>query len=189
MREKPLTTGNIAEFCHVTYRCVLVWIEEGRLKSYKTPGGHNRVHIEDFRSFLKKHNMPVPEDLNGIVRKKKILIVDDDKNVVRAIQRVLRMEKTYEVEAAFDGFDAGRKIIEFRPDMVLLDIRMPGMDGYEVARRIKEMPEGDNIRIIAISAYFKEDGKQTILSIGADACMDKPFKNSDLVNKIKKNFC
>jgi excisionase family DNA binding protein len=185
MLEKPLTTGEIAEFCHVTYRCVLMWIEEGKIKSYKTPGGHNRVCGEDFLGFLKDHNMPVPEELRGIVRKKKILIVDDDDNVIRSVQRVLKMEKGYEVETAVDGFDAGRKIVEFDPDMVLLDIRMPGMDGYEVARRIKQMPEGAKIKIIAISAYFKEEGRQTILSIGADACMDKPFNNEQLVEKIR----
>ncbi|MFH1767527.1 MAG: response regulator, partial [Candidatus Omnitrophota bacterium] len=127
MNQKPLTTGEIAEFCHVTYRCVLVWIKEGKLKSYKTPGRHNRVKTADFLDFLKKHDMPAPRELKGVVEKKRIIIVDDDKNMVNSIKRALKMENRYEIDTAFDGFDAGRKILGFKPDLVILDIRMPGM--------------------------------------------------------------
>jgi len=186
VRNKPLTTGTIAGFCHVTYRCVLKWIEEDKLKAYVTPGGHHRVTVVDFLNFLKKYEMPVPCKLRGLRDKKKILIVDDDKNMVCSIRRVLKIEGRYEIDTAFDGFDAGRKILKFRPDLVLLDIRMPGMDGCETARRIKQMPEGKDVKIIAMSAYFKEDERKDILSIGVDACIDKPFEEEELMDKIKR---
>lgn len=186
MNTQPLTTGEIAKYCHVTYRTVLVWIDEGKLKSYATPGGHNRVKVEDFLEFLKKFNMPIPDDFTGVIKRKKILIVDDDKSMVNAIVRVLKLENRYEIDFAFDGFDAGRKLFEFNPDIVLLDIKMPGIDGYEVARRIKSMPYETGIKIIVLSAYFEEDGKEKMLSIGVDACMDKPFKQEELISKIKE---
>jgi len=186
MDHKPLTTGEIAKYCHVTYRCVLVWIEEGKLKAYKTPGGHNRVAPENFTGFLKKYNMPIPDEFKGIV-KKKILIVDDDVGMINSIKRILRMERKYIIDTAINGFEAGRKLYEFRPDLVILDIRMPGMDGYEVAKKIKSSLLsflGTDIKVIAASAYFEEDGKKRILDLGVEACLDKPFTNEELLTTL-----
>src|SRR5665213_968835 len=93
--KRPLTTGQIAKYCHVTHRGVLKWVESGKLKAYRTPGNHSRVSIEDFLSFLKQYNMPVPEVLQPPVTNKKILIVDDDRGIVQSLQRVLMMENKY----------------------------------------------------------------------------------------------
>ncbi len=186
MEPTPLTTSQIAAYCHVTPRSVNKWIEEGKIKSYATPGGHYRVHPDDFLSFLKKYNMPLPPEMQGVVVLKRILIVDDEKNLVNATKRTLKMAGKYEVDAACDGFDAGRKLLAFKPDLVILDIRMPGMDGYEVAKRIKESPEGGRVKIIAVSAFFEEEGKEKILSFGADACLDKPFEEEVLLQKIEE---
>ncbi len=184
MNQKSLTSGKIAGLCDVSYRSVLKWIEEGKLKAYQTPGGHNRVNVQDLINFLKRYNMPVPDQLRGSKEKSRILIVDDDKNMVKSIRRALRVTKKFEIETAFNGFDAGRKIYEFRPDLVILDIRMPGMDGYEVTKQIKQEEFGENIRIIAISAFFESEGKGKIRKLGADICIDKPFDNQRLLEAI-----
>ena len=188
MHKKALTTYDIAKYCDVSPRTVAQWISEGKIKAHRTPGNHNRVKEEDFLSFLKQHNIPIPDNFNEPQNddsKKKVLIVDDDKNMANSIKRVLMRSDNYEIDIARDGFDAGRKLMLFKPDIVLLDIRMPGMDGYEVARRIKEIPENKNIKIIAISAFFEDDGKERIISLGADCCLDKPFNQEVLVEKIK----
>lgn len=185
MKNGPLTTGEIAEHCHVTYRTVLKWVEAGKLKAYKTPGSHTRVRVEDFIGFLKEYNMPIPDEFVAYSNKKKILIVDDDKNMSNSIRRLLRKENSYEIDVAYDGFDAGRRFIAFEPNLVILDIRMPGMDGYEVARKIKEYSEKRAVKIIAISAFFEADGKERIKSMGADLCMDKPFSPEALIEQIK----
>jgi len=186
--EKPYTPAEIAKICHVSHRTVLVWIEEGKLSVYKTPGGHNRIKRPDFIEFLKKHKMPIPigEGFHG--PRKRILIFDDDKNMVNAIVRVIKRENIYDIEVASDGFDAGRKLLEFMPDMVILDIRMPGIDGYAVTKRIKLIPHDKHVKIIAISAFFEEEGKAKIMSYGAAACLDKPVENEELLKLIKKQF-
>ena len=186
MRNGPLTTGEIAEYCHVTYRAVLKWIVAGKLKAYRTPGKHSRVEVEDFLYFLKEYNMPIPDEFTMGNRMKKILIVDDDKNMARSIQRILALEDKFELEMAFDGFDAGRKVMELKPDLIILDIRMPGMDGYEVTKRIKEIPELSHAKIIAISAFFKQEGRDKIVSLGANACLDKPFSEEILLQTIEE---
>ena len=189
MKAGPLTTGKIAEYCHVTYPAVLKWIVSGKLKAYRTPGKHSRVKPEDFITFLKEYNMPIPKELELLEHKngrKKILIVDDDKNMTRSIERTLNLKGEYALELAFDGFDAGRRVAEFKPDLVILDIRMPGLDGYEVTKRIKDIPELSHTKIIAISAFFEEEGKDRVIALGADVCLDKPFETEQLVSEIER---
>ncbi len=184
---RPLTTGEVADFCHVTYRTVLKWVEDGKIKAYRTPGNHSRIHPGDFVDFLKEYHMPIPEIFHAQqTMNKKILIVDDDKNMANSIKRVLRNAGNYEIELAYNGFDAGRKFIGFDPDLVILDIRMPGMDGYEVTKNIKETSLGKRVKIIAISAFFEQEGKNRIEKIGVDACLDKPFNSDVLFKKIKE---
>lgn len=187
MIKKAFTTSEIAQYCQVTPRTVVQWIHDGKINAYRTPGNHSRVKKQDFLEFLKKYKIPIPRELESVHAKgrKKILIVDDDKNMAKSIERILKIKKRYELQLAFDGFDAGRKVVYFQPDLVILDIKMPGMDGYEVAKRIKQLPETAHTKIIAISAFFKQEGKKKILSLGADACLDKPFSREELVDEIK----
>jgi len=187
--KKALTTYDIAKYCDVSPRTAIQWISEGKIKAYKTPGNHSRVKVQDFLIFLKEYNIPIPKELAEIRiknEKKKVLIVDDDKNMALTIDRTLKLKNKYEIELAFDGFNAGRKVFEFQPDLVILDIRMPGMDGYEVTKRIKDIPKLSNTKIIAISAFFEEEGKEKIMSLGADSCLDKPFNKEVLIGEIEK---
>ncbi len=187
MNKDILTTYDIAKYCKVSPRTVVQWIGKGMINAYRTPGNHSRVKVHDFLAFLKKYNMPVSKELEIFQekdRKKKILIVDDDRNMALSIERILVLEGKYQLELAFDGFDAGRKVFEFKPDLVILDIRMPGMNGYEVAKRIKEISELESTKIIAISAFFEEEGKDKIMSIGVDTCLDKPYSQEVLLNAI-----
>ncbi|MFH1847272.1 MAG: response regulator [Candidatus Omnitrophota bacterium] len=183
MNRRPLTTGEIALFCHVTYRCVLKWIEEGKITAYRTPGGHHRIRRSDFLAFLKKYSMPVPFEIYEIAEKKRILIVDDDKNMVKAVNRIFQLRGNYSVESASNGFDAGKKLLQYRPDLVILDIKMPGMDGYQVARQIKQSL-GNNTKIIAISGYFTDDEKRDKKTGDIDFCINKPFDLEFLLKKV-----
>ncbi|MDD4202075.1 MAG: response regulator [Candidatus Omnitrophica bacterium] len=181
---KVFTTGDVASFCNVTHRCILQWIKEGRIKTFKTPGNHNRIKEKDLLDFLKAYNMPVPTQLKGGSIKRKLLIIDDDKNEISSIKRLLSKEKGYIVEFAYNGFEAAQKLYDVKPDLVVVDIRMPGMDGYDVIRYIKDISGDDDIKIIAFSGFFTESGKKKCIETGADKCLDKPYKPKDLLSSI-----
>lgn len=191
MNEKSLTTKNIAEYCQVTQRTAVQWINEGKLKFFRTPGKHIRVYHKDFLEFLKKYNMPAPEEwaapfnTNG---KKKILIVDDDKGVVGSIQRFLKRENRYDLEVAYDGFEAGQKFITHKPDLVILDLRMPRVDGYKLCSAIRNNPENKNIKILVVSGLVEAKDKDMIMKLGADDYLVKPFDNKELKTKIVNLF-
>ena len=181
-----MTTGDIARFCHVTDRAVLKWIDEGKLKAYRTPGHHSRVHVEDFISFLKEYKMPIPLELREGGSLKKILIVDDDKDMASAIRRALMLPGGYEIDVAYDGFTAGQKFAAFRPDLILLDIRMPGMDGYEVCARIRKDPANKHVKIIIVSGAMDMDGMARVMQLGANDYLTKPFRNEFLVLMVER---
>jgi len=186
MKKEPLTTGEVAEYCHVTYRAVLKWIAEGKLAAYRTPGQHSRVRINDFLDFLEKYHMPVPPGLERTTEHKRILIVDDDRKIVELARKTLEMENRYELDVAYDGFSAGQKFSRFHPDLVVLDIMMPGVDGYEVCANIRRDPANNDVRIIAVSGNFATEGEDKIKKAGANACLAKPFDVEELKEKVKR---
>ena len=185
MHRNTLTTYEIAEHCQVTPRTVIQWVNEGKLKAFRTPGNHSRVTFEDFIEFLNRYKMPVPQKLSALQNdKKRILIVDDDKSMVDSIQRLLIREKIYDLDVAYDGFEAGEKFAIFRPDLVILDIMMPGLDGYKVCSRIRSNPQNKNVKILFISATIDQNAVEEIKKSGADDYLAKPFNTKELKEKI-----
>ncbi len=182
---EPLTTGAIAKYCHVTHRAVLKWVESGKLKAYRTPGKHSRVSVDDFLEFLKEYNMPVPLELRPITSFKKVLIVDDDRGIVYSLRRMLMMDNQYDIETAFDGFDAGKKFTSFRPDLIILDIYMPALDGYQVYASIRNDPMNKNTKILIISGVNDPQEIKKIEALGADGFLQKPFSNEALKEHVK----
>jgi excisionase family DNA binding protein len=185
MEKRPLTTGEIAQYCHVTDRAVLKWIDEGKLKAYRTPGHHSRINVEDFLEFLKQYNMPIPMDFRPS-SKIRVLIVDDDKEMASATRRMLAMRSIFEIDIAYDGFTAGQKFAEFKPHLILLDVKMPGVDGYEVCQQIRKDPNSKDVKIIVVSGALDMDGMERIMNLGANDYLTKPFRNEFLMMKIER---
>ncbi len=185
-RQRPLTTGQIAQFCHVTHRAVLKWVASGKLKAYRTPGNHSRVSIEDFMAFLNQYQMPVPDEFKMVHHPKKILIVDDDRGIVNSIRRMLTLENKYRIETAYDGFEAGRKFVTFQPHFIILDIRMPGLDGYQVCANIRNDIRNKKVKILAISGVSELHEVKKIMDLGADDYLSKPFSNKVLKEKVDR---
>ncbi len=185
---QPLTTGQIAQYCHVTHRAVLKWVSSGKLKAYRTPGNHSRVSVEDFLLFLQQYQMPIPLELKPASQLKKILIVDDDRGIVHSLQRVLMLENKYTIETAYDGFEAGKKFAAFKPDFMMLDICMPGVNGYQLCFDIRKDPANSHIKIIVVSGISEPKEIQKIMDLGADDYLQKPFSNEELQEKVRKLF-
>jgi excisionase family DNA binding protein len=185
-RRRFLTTGDIAHYCEVTNAAVLKWIDSGKLPVFTTPGGHYRVLRNDFRYFLIQHGMFVDDGFFGKSHsRKRILIVDDEPSVVTFIESALRLVGTYELATATDGFDAGQQVVAFEPDLIILDIMLPGMDGFEVCTRVKTDPTTAHVKILAVTGFATEDNIQRILHAGADDYLGKPLKIRELREKVE----
>lgn len=184
--QRPLTTGQIAQYCHVSHRAVLKWVASGKLKAYRTPGNHSRVSIEDFIAFLKQYDMPVPLEFQATIILKKILIVDDDRGIVNSLHRALALENKYNINIAYDGFEAGKKFVAFRPQLIILDIHMPGLDGYQVCANIRSDPNNNEVKILAISGVSEPEEIKKIMDLGANDYLSKPFSNKILKEKISR---
>lgn len=179
------STSEVAAYCHVTPDTIRKWSEAGRIRVFKTPGGHRRIRREDLIRFLKENSIPLHDDLrdSGV----KILIVDDEKAVLSVIRRFLEMSKAaFEIESAMDGYDAGHQVATFKPDLVFLDLRLPGVDGFEVCRRIKNDPQHAGTRIIAMTGYYDGEQIDRVIELGALMCLQKPFTPDDLRKALSK---
>ena len=183
--KQSFSTSEVAKYCHVTADTIRKWAEAGRIRVFKTPGGHRRIRREDLLKFLQENEIPIHEDLG--TSDVKILIVDDEKAVVSVIRRFLERSQTgFEIEVAMDGFDAGHQVATFKPDIVFLDLRLPGMDGFEVTRRIKSDPQHAGTRIIAMTGYYEGEVAQRVVELGALLCLQKPFSPDDLRRALAK---
>lgn len=183
--KQSFSTSDVAKYCHVTADTIRKWAEAGRLHVFKTPGGHRRIRREDLLRFMKENSIPIHEDLEhpGV----KILVVDDEKAVISVIRRFLeRAETPFQIEMATDGFDAGRLTATFRPDVVFLDLRLPGIDGFEVCRRIKHHPMTEMTHVVAMTGYYQGEAAQRVLELGATMLLQKPFTPEDLRRALIK---
>jgi len=182
MKNKAFTTYEVAKFCDVHHTTVINWVNEGKLKAYTTPGAHRRIIKEDLIEFLKKYGMPVPEELvKGI---KKVLIVDDDIETVNELLDALR-GNGFNLDFAYDGFGAGRKIYKEKPDLIVLDFKMPGVDGFQVCESLNSDLETKDIPVIAVTVLKSEEDIKKIKKFGVKEYMQKPVDVEKLLNKIK----
>ena len=182
---KTLTVSQASRYCKVSSETVLTWIEEG-LSAETAAGGHRRIKKEDLDRFLKERGITIPDGQLEDERNK-ILVVDDDKIVVETIVQSLEEdEHGYELISAADGFEAEAQIKHFEPDLLILDIMMPDINGYEVCKKLKSDPETKDIRIIVLSAYLDDENYKRMKEYGADACFSKPLPLPELRKEVAK---
>jgi excisionase family DNA binding protein len=175
------TTHEVSRLLHVNPRSVINWIEQDLLPSYRTPGGHRRIQREDLLAFLRKHKIPTPESL--VEGKFSVLIVDDEDEIVNILRTHFQRQGGYEISTASDGISALIEVGRIKPDLLILDIMIPGVDGVEVCRRIKSS-HGNKTAIIAFSGIAESEKK--ILQAGADAFMAKPVDLEKLHTEARR---
>lgn len=177
--KKYLTPAEVARRMMVSPITVRGWSQKGLLEAEVTPGGHRRYRAEVVERFAKTWN---PAGNTGPIR---ILIVDDDQMLVGFLCELLGDQQNRTVlDTAFNGFDAGQKVHTFKPDVVLLDLMMPGIKGVEVCQRIKAIPGHDHIRVLAMSGYLTPALEQELLAAGAERCFHKPLDTDQLLKTI-----
>ncbi len=182
--KETYTTGEIASFCSVTINAVKKWIAAGKLDAYRTPGGHYRVKKDEFISFVGRYRLDIKEDI--FPEKKKVLIVDDEPATLEYLKGAIEsMGGPYIIETARDGYEALIKVGDFKPELLIMDIRMPNIDGFEVCRRLRHDAVTRNTKILAVTAYGKED-RDKVMECGADFCLAKPVSLKELRSKVKR---
>ncbi len=193
-RRTVITTGDVAEHCQVSYETVKNWIRQGKLPAFETPGGHHRILIENFKTFLASYGMPAyehgPEPVVAAPssNKRRVLIVDNDADLVSNLVDFCTNVEGYECASASDGFEAGMKMVSFRPDLVILDILMPQMNGFEVCRTIKTAPDTRGTLVLAITGHPEDGNMSNMYACGADDGLVKPFKLEELKDRVDKLF-
>jgi len=178
--KQSFSTSEVAKFCHVTADTIRKWAEAKRIKVFKTPGGHRRIRRDDLVAFMCENDIPLNDELS--TEGTRILLIDADQSMFAVIKRFLdRAESNFEIEVATNGFEAGRQIGVFRPNVVFLDMALPGINGAEVCRQIKlAQGNGTETKIIATMIHYTEEMAQQYLDMGASSCLEKPFTPDDL---------
>jgi excisionase family DNA binding protein len=181
-RSDYLTTGEAAHRLGVSINAVKTWIREERLPALRTPGGHFRISEADLVAFqaVLAGNSRAPVSIRP-----RILVVDDDGAMLSLLRETLELEiPGAMVETATDGYEGLVRVGAFRPDLLVLDIRMPRLDGFEVCRRLKARRETASVRILAMTAYAEEDVRDQILQCGADDFLGKPFPIAEFRSRV-----
>ncbi len=182
MTKSYLTPNQVAELLMVTPTAVRQWAEKGELSALTTPGGHRRFLPSEVDRFAHQRGLTLNSGSAGPMR---VLIVDDDKQFSRYLKAFFEgLQDEVITEVANDGFSAGLKVIEFKPHVVLLDLMMPGMDGYQVCEAIKSEPASKAIRVVAMTGFPSPENIEKILAAGAEVCLAKPMDDDLLLGQL-----
>ena len=164
-----LTTGEVASRCQVSVGTVKNWIEAGQLEAFRTPGRHFRIRASALRRFQTAFGFAAEPDEGP-----KILVVDDQRDFVDlALATLKELLPDARLEGACGGYEALLRIGSFQPHLLVLDLRMPGLDGFEVCRRVKETPESKGTKIVAMTGFVDDQAESAALACGADAFVSK----------------
>lgn len=170
-----MTSHEVGALLQVNPSSVKKWVNEGRIVAFRTPGGHRRIRVADLVDFLHRHAMPIPRPLEAAC-KRRLLVVDDDLVHLRALARRLKpYAARVDVELVQNGIDALVMVGSFKPDLIVLDVYMPELDGIEVCRRLKLKPETRHIGVIVNSAHLTKSIEENALAAGAVRCVPKPL--------------
>ena len=175
--ERGISLGKVASLCGVNRKTVLRWVQERLIPSFRLPRGHYRVLPEDLRAFLRQHGMPVKEQFAEAVRKT-ALLCDDDPQIRRLMRDLLHPH--FDLEEATDGVEACIRLGARPPDLLILDMRMPRMDGIAVCRYLRSRPEYAGMKVIVVSAYLDRQIEDAGTGF-AHAVLRKPFSSVELV--------
>jgi excisionase family DNA binding protein len=184
--EEIFTVFQASKYCNVSSKTIINWIDGGHIEAYRTVGGHRRIKRVNLEAFMRKQGIPIPKD-ETMAERKRILIVDDDPIIVETLVQALEEdEHDYEIISAADGFEAGIQVNHFKPHLLILDIMMPDIKGYEVCKRIKSEEETMNTKIIVLSAYLDEEKFKKMKDYGADLCFSKPLPLPQLKQEVAR---
>jgi excisionase family DNA binding protein len=173
MDKTYLTPNQAAALLMVAPATLRVWADKGLIDARTTAGGHRRFLRDDLERFRNQQALPS--------RIQRILIVDDEAPLLRYLTALLDGFEGVTTATAQDGFTAGRLVQTFRPQTILLDLMMPGLDGFQVCAQIKSDPSSQAARVIAMTGHPTAENVARILAAGAECCLSKPLDEDALL--------
>ena len=181
--DQLLTSHEVGALLQMDPSSVVKWVNDGILPAYRTPGGHRRIRSSDLLNFLREHSMYIPDALRGGVVK--ALLVDDDTSFLQAMSRSMKSHKDkVELTTVASGIEALVRVGAEKPDVLVIDVHMPELDGLEVVRRLKANADTRNISIILFTGKPGPDLEKKALEVGAKALLPKPLTAARLVEAI-----
>lgn len=176
------TTGEAAKICKVSQQTIIRCFDSGQLRGFRVPGSRfRRIPRDILYKFMKENGIPTDALESG---KRKALVVDDDVELVELIRDVLEADGRFDVRVANNGFDAGMMVKEYRPDILVLDVMLPDINGKEVCQRVRNDSSLDGVKIICISGMVEADKIDELRAAGADDFLQKPFEVETLVARM-----
>ena len=175
------TTGEAAKICKVSQQTIIRCFDNGTLKGFRVPGSRfRRIPRDQLFAFMKDNGIPTDALESG---KRKVLIVDDDEELVELLVDVFARDGRFDIKTANNGFDAGMLVKEFRPDLVVLDVMLPDINGREVCQRGRSDSSLEMVKILCISGMVENDKVQELVDSGANDFMQKPFTVDRLLER------
>jgi len=176
------TTGEAADICKVSQQTIIRCFDAGRLKGFRVPGSRfRRIPRDALLQFMRDNGIP-PDALQS--GKTKVLVVDDDPEIVELFVDVLERDGRFEVRTADTGYTAGLATQEFRPDLIILDYMLPDVNGNVVCQAIRAKEEFAATKIVIVSGVVNQDEINDLLKSGADEFVKKPFNIEKLIERI-----
>jgi excisionase family DNA binding protein len=180
--KEVFTTGEVAEVCQISQQTVIRCFDNGRIKGFRVPGSRfRRVPRNSLLQFMKENGIPLARIQRG---KKRVLVVDDDPDIVEMLNDLLQADGRFEVKTAATGYDAGLMTQQFNPDVMILDYMLPDINGNVVLATVRKNPELAHIKIILVSGVVNPEEVQALLAAGADDFIKKPFDIEHLISRI-----
>lgn len=177
-----LNLTQASKYCLLGREALLKHINKGELKASKGPYGHYRIYEKDLISFM--HDKGMFPMASYLPKNKKILVVDDEAKILKVLEKRLSKDG-YLIETASDGAQAADKMMKFLPGLVVLDLFMPAIDGFELCKQIKKSHDTSHIKVLAITGYDSKKVREKILKAGADNYLAKPLSSKSLLSKVK----
>ncbi len=180
--KRIFTTGEAAAVCKVSQQTIIRCFDSGRLTGFRVPGSKfRRIPRDELIRFMKANNIPTDALESG---RKRVLVVDDDPEIVELFEEILNRDGRFEVKAAGTGYDAGMLTESFKPNMIILDFMLPDINGNVVCQRIRNNPASKDTRIIFVSGVVNQDEVASLMRAGADEFIKKPFNVQQLMTRM-----
>lgn len=186
-RARVYSALEVANICGVVNQTAINWIRKGHLKAFKTPGGQYRVYSEDLLAFMRSRNMRIPQELDQ--GSHTLLIVDDDKGLNNVLAKFVEKKfEGFEIFQAFDGFEAGSLLAEKKPDVIFLDLNLPGVDGFSLCSKVKSSDTYGNPVVFVMTSLSDEESEKRVRDMGIEEFFRKPLTLPNIAEAMKKHL-